>query len=196
MRGSRVAQRYRNIDLSIFALMVILFESVVVLAARKWFPGQPFTVSVVPVVVAIVMIRWGPWAAIHAVIGGAVFCYMSGGGWKQYLIYCLGNLLSLAALPLVKALGGEEKVRLDALKTLLYGLCVMLLMWAGRFLLSLVLGIGAASAAGFFATDVVSLLFTLVILWIVRRLDGVFEDQYHYLLRLRAEQEEERGGYR
>ena len=196
MRDSKAARRYRRIDLTIFALMVILFESVAVLAARKWFPGQPFTVSVVPAVAAIVMIRWGPWAAVHALLGGAVFCCMSSGGWKQYLFYCAGNLFSLAALPLVKAMGGEESVRGDVLRTLLYGLCVVLLMWAGRFLLALALGVSAAGAAGFFATDTVSLLFTLVILWIVRRLDGVFENQYHYLLRLQAEQEKERGGYR
>ena len=196
MRDSKAARRYRRIDLTIFALMVILFESVAVLAARKWFPGQPFTVSVVPAVAAIVMIRWGPWAAVHALLGGAVFCCMSSGGWKQYLFYCAGNLFSLAALPLVKAMGGEESVRGDVLRTLLYGLCVVLLMWAGRFLLALALGVSAAGAAGFFTTDTVSLLFTLVILWIVRRLDGVFENQYHYLLRLQAEQEKERGGYR
>ena len=34
---------------------------------------------------------------------------------------------------------------------------------------------------------------TLLILWIVRRLDGVFENQDHYLLRLQAEEEKERG---
>ena len=194
MKGSKAARRYRRIDLSIFALMAVLFESLIIQAETKWFPGQPYAVSVVPVVVAIVMIRWGPWAAIHAALGGAAFCYMSGGGGKQYLIYCLGNLAALGTLPLVKALGGEEKVRGEILKTLLYGLCVMLLMWAGRFLTALALGVSAASAAGFFATDVVTLLFTLVILWIVRRLDGVLENQYHYLLRLRAEQEKERGG--
>ncbi len=33
------------------------------------------------------------------------------------------------------------------------------------------------------------ILFTLVITWIVRRLDGVFEDQKHYLLRLQEERE-------
>ncbi len=193
MRGSKAAKRYRRIDLTIFALMVVLFESIVVLAARQWFPSQPFTVSVVPVVVAIVMIRWGPWAAIHAVLGGAVFCYMSGGGIRQYAVYCIGNLFSLLALFLVKGLGGEEKVRADVFRTLGYGLCVLALMEAGRFLVALLEGTPVGSAAGFFTTDVVTLLFTLVILWIVRRLDGVLENQYHYLLRLQAEEEKERG---
>ncbi len=173
--------------------MVVLFESIVVLAARKWFPGQAFTVSVVPAVTAIVMIRWGPWAAIHALLGGAAFCYMSAAEPKQYAIYCIGNLASLLALFLVKALGGEEDVRKSVYKTLAYGLGVTLLMQAGRFLTAVALGTAADLALGFFTTEAVTLLFTLLILWIVRRLDGVFENQDHYLLRLQAEEEKERG---
>ncbi|MBR3018844.1 MAG: hypothetical protein IKH57_17470 [Clostridia bacterium] len=196
MRGSKAAQRYRRIDLSIFALMVILFESVAVLAATKWFPGQPYTVSVVPAVVAVVMIRWGPWAAVHAVLGGAVFCFMSGGGIKQYAVYCAGNLFALLSLFLVKALGGEEKVRTDVWKTMLYGLCAILLMQTGRGLTALLLGTPIEGIIGFYTTDVMSLLFTLMVLWIVRRLDGVLENQYHYLLRLQAEEEKDRGGLR
>jgi hypothetical protein len=173
--------------------MVVLFESIVVLAARKWFPGQAFTVSVVPAVTAIVMIRWGPWAAIHALLGGAAFCYMSAAEPKQYAIYCIGNLFSLLALFLVKALGGEEDVRKSVYKTLAYGLGVTLLMQAGRFLIAVALGTAADLALGFFTTEAVTFLFTLLILWIVRRLDGVFENQDHYLLRLQAEEEKERG---
>ena len=193
MRESKAAQRYRQIDLTIFAFMVVLFESIVVLAARKWFPGQAFTVSVVPAVTAIVLIRWGPWAAIHALLGGAAFCFMSAAEPKQYAIYCIGNLFSLLALFLVKALGGEEEVRRSVYKTLGYGLCVTLLMQAGRFLIAVLLGTAADLALGFFTTEAVTLLFTLLILWIVRRLDGVFENQDHYLLRLQVEEEKERG---
>ena len=193
MRGSKAAQRYRQIDLTIFAFMVVLFESIVVLAARKWFPGQAFTVSVVPAVAAIVLIRWGPWAAIHALLGGAAFCFMSAAEPKQYAIYCIGNLFSLLALFLIKALGGEEDVRKSVYKTLAYGLGVTLLLQAGRFLTAVALGTAADLALGFFTTEAVTLLFTLLILWIVRRLDGVFENQDHYLLRLQAEEEKERG---
>lgn len=196
MGGSKAARRYKRIDLSIFALMVILFESVIILAETRWFPGQPYTVSVTGAIVAIVMIRWGPWAAAHAVLGGALFCFMSGGGPKQYLIYCAGNLFSLLGLLLVRGLGGEEKVRQDVMKTLLYALCVQLLMQAGRGAMAMLLGTPIEGAEAFITTDVMSLLFSLVVLWIVRRLDGVLENQYHYLLRLGEEREKERGGFR
>ena len=39
------------------------------------------------------------------------------------------------------------------------------------------------------------LLFTLVLIWIARRLDGIFEDQKHYLLRVHEQEQEERGGF-
>lgn len=196
MKGQRTVGRYRAIDLALFAVMLAVFEWIVVTASTRWFPNEPYTVSVVPVVTAIVMFRWGPWAAIHAALGGLIFCRASGGSVSQYVIYGAGNLLSLGSLLLIKALGGREKVREDVLKTLLYGLSVVLLMQLGRFTVSLFFGTAISQAVGFFTTDVISDLFTLVILWIARRLDGMLENQYHYLVRVQREQEEERGGYR
>ena len=194
MQGSKGLNRYRVIDLALFSVILCVFESVLVKASTRWFPNEPYTVTVTAAVTAIVMMRWGPWAAIHALLGGIAFCYSSGAAPRQYLIYCGGNLFSLTALLIKKRLG-EESIRTDALKTLLFGLCAAVLTEAGRTLLSLLTGTALTAALGFFTTDAVTLLFTLVIVWIVRRLDGVWEDQHHYLLRLREEQEKERGGY-
>ena len=196
MNGQRTVGRYRAIDLTLFAVMLAVFEWIVVTAATRWFPNEPYTVSVVPAVTAIVMFRWGPWAAIHAVLGGLALCRASGATGAQYVIYGAGNLLSLLSLLLIKGLGGREKTRDDVLKTLLYGLATVLLMQLGRALVSLFFGTAPAQAVAFFTTDVISDLFTLVIVWIARRLDGMLENQYHYLVRVQREQEEERGGYR
>ena len=76
-----------------------------------------------------------------------------------------------------------------------YGLLTLLLMEAGRALLSLILGASPAAAAGFFTTDIISWLFTALILWIARRLDGIMEDQKQYLHRVAQEREEEKGGF-
>ena len=65
-------------------------------------------------------------------------------------------------------------------------------MQAGRALLALLLGAAPAEAVRFFTTDSLSAVFTLVIIWIVRRLDGVYEDQRHYLSRFHQELEKER----
>ena len=195
MRRGLTVSGYRAIDLSLFALMLAVFEGVVTFASTRWFPAQPYAVSVVPAIVAIVTMRWGPWAALHAALGGALTCLFSRGTPGQYLIYGIGNLGGLIALALVKKMG-EEAIRKDALKALLFGLITVLCMDAGRALIALALGSAPPACLGFFTTDAVTWLFTLVIVWIVRRLDGVFENQHHYLLRVQREQEEERGGLR
>ena len=178
-----------------FAAMMGVFETLIVAAATRWFPAEPYTVSVVPAVTCIVMMRWGPWAGLHAVLGGLVFCLASGAQPMHYAIYGVGNLLSLAALGLIRALT-PEGIRTGVMRSLLLAAAVTLLMQAGRAAVSLVFGAPVALAAGFFTTDVITLLFTLVLIWIVRRLDGVFEEQRHYLLRIhRQEKEEEKGGF-
>lgn len=194
MKKQLTVGQYRAMDLFFFALMMVISESVILLAATRWFPNEPYTVSVVAAVVAIVMIRWGPWAAVHAVLGGVVFCLVSGAAPRQYLIYCGGNLLALPLLFFIKKQGADA-IRRDSFKTVAYGLLTLLLMEAGRALLSLILGASPAAAAGFFTTDIISWLFTALILWIARRLDGIMEDQKQYLHRVAQEREEEKGGF-
>lgn len=183
--------QYRAIDLALFAAMLAGAEWLIVLAATRWFPGQPYTLTAVPAVTAIVMMRWGPFAAIHAALGGTVFCLASGGGWQQLIIYGGGNLLGLAAMALFRA-WGKDGIRQDALRTMLFGVLTALLMQLGRAALSLLFGANMADVLRFFTTDVISLLFSAVVVWIARHQDGVFEDQKNYLLRISQEEEEEK----
>ncbi len=188
MNRGRSLSRYRSVDLFLWALLLVLFETLIIVASVRWFPGQPYTVSLVPALTAVVMVRWGPWAALHAALGGAVVCAAQGASLPQYAVYLLGNLLSLAALPLFSRYRKEKGVFPDSLSALLFGLAVLLLMQAGRFLVLLAQGSAPSLAFGCFTTEAVTDLFTLVILWIVRRLDGVLEDQVHYFRRIQAEE--------
>ena len=190
----RTVGQYRTIDLALFALIVFVGEYLVVTAAGRWFTDQLYVFSVVPVITAIVMMRWGPWAAIHAVLGGLALSWASGASPSQYAVYCLGNLLGLGALGMLRALG-KERVRQDAFLTVVFGMACCLLMQLGHALLSLLFGGTAGGMIVFFTTDVITLLFTAVVIWIARRLDGVFEDQINYLLRISKEQEEEKENF-
>jgi len=194
LQKRRTVKQYRALDLAMFALMLTVAETLAVTAARRWFPNEPYTVSVTPAITCIVMMRWGPWAGLHAALGGVIFCLTSGAGIVHYAIYGLGNLLSLAALGYVKA-ATPEGIRESVWKSLALALMVTLLMQLGRALVAVALGSAPTAALGFFTTDVITLLFTLVLIWIARRLDGIFEEQNHYLLRLRQQENEERGGY-
>ncbi len=186
MARQRSLGEYRAIDLGCFALMLALFEPLLHLAATRLFPAEPYTVSVTAAITAIVMMRWGPWAGIHAVCGGILACLLAKARWDQYLVYGLGNLLSLLALLLLKAWGKEE-TRKDVLRSIAFALVTALLMQLGRAALALALGNGMGVSLGFFTTGVVTDLFTVVVVWIARRLDGIFEDQIHYLLRIQKE---------
>ena len=183
-------KQYRGIDLAIFAAILALTEFLIVRAAKSWFPDQLYTVSVTAAVTAIVLMRWGPFAGIHAALGGLVYAWTSGGNLQQFVIYIAGNVLSMAAILLFKAFG-KEKIRKNFLLTLLFALSVIVLMQVGRGLVALIFGNGIGVIWKFITMDALSDLFTLVVVWVASRLDGVFEDQKHYLLRQQKEREEQ-----
>ena len=107
--------------------------------------------------------------------------------------YGIGNLGCLGSL-LLKWIG-SRRIREDKLYSMLFGLVTILLMQLGRALVAMALGTQLAKCVGFVTTDALSDLFTMVILYIARQLDGVFENQKDYLVRLQAEQRKEKGGF-
>ena len=108
MQTRRTLGQYRIIDLSIFAVIMMLTETLIIRAATEWFSAAAWTVSVVPAVTAIVMVRWGPWCALHAVLGGIVTVLVQKGTGTQFLIYGIGNLAALAVWPLLRKWGWES----------------------------------------------------------------------------------------
>jgi len=184
--------QYRAMDVFFLTALLCVCETLAVLAATRWFPGEPYTLSLTSAVTALVLVRWGIFAAVPALCGGLAFCLFSGAGIAQYLIYCLGNLLSLALLPLIRKIGWK-KLRENVLLTLLYGLLAAVLMQLGRAALALLLGHSFAVCLGFVTTDILSTLFSMLIVWICRRLDGMLEYQPHYLKRVQEEIERGKG---
>lgn len=190
MKNQLTFSQYRAIDLGLFALMFSLFEFIIVKVSTVGpFWDQAYTVSLAGAIVSIVYMRWGYWGGIHAALAGLLFTFYYGGRLDQYAIYIAGNLFSLLAVPaLLKK--GKETVRTGRFAWFLFPLAVCLLMQLGRASVSLLLGGSLGGATGFFTTDSLSTVFTLVIVWIARRLDGIYEDQKHYLLRIQDEQDE------
>lgn len=184
--------QYRAIDLTILLVIQAVSQTVIHFAATILYPDQLYVVSPIGAVVALVMMRWGGWAAIHAGLGGVLYALIAGGNWQHVLIYGLGNLLSMAALLSFKFLG-KDRIRSDALLTILFAFFTQLLMQLGRSGVAAVLGHPAGICLGFITTDILSGLFTMVIVWSIRRVEGLFEDQKQYLLRVQREQKNERG---
>ncbi|MCD7860053.1 MAG: hypothetical protein LUH51_07845 [Firmicutes bacterium] len=182
--------QYRAIDLTFLAAALAVSQAAISIAASTVYADQLYVVSTVAAITALVMMRWGFWAAIHAVLGGLVFVALARGGWQQYLIYGVGNLFSLLAMLLIGVFG-KEKIRQNVLLTMLFALCTQLFMQLGRAGIACLLGYGIDACLGFITTDALSILFTVCILWVARRVEGLFEDQKHYLLRVQREQQDE-----
>ena len=183
--------QYRAIDLTILSIVLAACQFVTHLATAFWFPEQLYVVSPVAGMTALIMMRWSGWAAIPAVLGGILFAALSGGNAAHFLIYGLGNLASLGGLVLFR-LWEKEQIRKDSFRAVVFAIAVQLLMQLGRAALAAALGNSAAACIGFITTDVLSILFTVLIIWTVRRIEGLFEDQKHYLLRIQKEQQVER----
>lgn len=183
-------KQYRGIDLAIWLIILSVFEYLTVMAASRWFPGELYTLSQVVVVLCIVMMRWGGYAAIHAVVGGFVFCLAQGASTGQFAVYCVGNCFAMVALVLFKAVG-KEKVRDKFYLTVLFTVAAFCGVQLGRWLVSLVFGGSFGSIVTFFMADSLSLLYAVVVVMISRRVDGLFEDQKSYLIRTEAERRKE-----
>ena len=192
MKNQITFSQYRSIDLSILMAMLGLSQYLIHMATSYWFPDQLYVVSPVAGITALVMMRWSSYAAIHACLGGILFTWLSGGGFDQYAIYGVGNLLALAMLAMFKFLG-KERVRKDVFLAIVFALGTQLLMQLGRAGVAALLGHPVEVCVRFITTDFLSCLFTALIIWIVRRVEGLFEDQKLYLLRIQEEQSVERG---
>ena len=186
MRQQLSIRQYRRIDLLLFSVILCLCESVIILAGTRWFPGEPYVMSVTGAVCAVVMFRWGSWAGIYAVLGAVLRCALYRWPLRQYAVWGIGNLLCMIALIPMKKFGWR-KIRDNTLYCMGFGLLVILLMQTGRALLTLIFTGNAAACLMHYTTDVIPTLFTVVLMWIARRVDGLLEEQRHYVTRIGRE---------
>ena len=182
-------KEYRNIDLAILAAITFVFEVIATLAAAKWFPAQPIAFSITVAMICVVMMRWSGYAAIHAAVGGFAFCAASGATIEQVLVYCIGNVFALSALLLIR-LWGKEQLRKDPFKRSMFAVTAYMGAVLGRWLVSLLFGGDLTALVVYATTDIISLLFALIVLNLLAKSDGMIEDQKTYLLRLQREKEE------
>ena len=185
-------RRYQSVDLMIWSILLLVFEFIVVKAGSVWFRNQLWTLSIIPALVAIVYMRWGVFGIFYSALGGIALCFASGASTQQYLIYTLGNMFSIVLLLMVKFIG-KEKIRESVFASIIFALASALSMQIGRGVVAALLGNGIGGVVTFITTDIISDLFALLIVCITRKLDGVFEDQISYLVRVNNE-ENDKGG--
>ena len=175
-------KQYRAIDISILVALTIIFEGIATLASAKWFAAQPVAISIGLAMICIVMMRWGWQAAIAAAAAGFVFCILSGASAQQYVIYCIGNIFALLGMVWFKVFG-KEGIRKSLWLITLFVSTAYLGQVLGRSLLAVIFGDNISTIVTFATTDIMSLVFAILVIALFRKTEGMLEDQKAYLLR-------------
>ena len=191
-------KQYRSIDVAMLCAITAFFEFIVCLATNQWFVLQAMSVSITLAMTCITTFRWGKLAIIPSLVGSISYCIAYGSvsktglSFQQISAHCLGSAFCILAVPILEKLG-KENLRKDFIKRSAFVTIVYILIAIGRCLISLLLGASINSLPAFFTVDILSLLFAIVVLTLVKDLDGVIEDQKAYILRLDRERREEEG---
>ncbi len=183
-------KQYRQIDLAILCVLTAVFEAVATMASSTWFSLQAMTVSITLAIVCITFMRWNLFAILPSFIGAFVYCTVIRGSLAQYMIYCGGSLFVVLILPLVKKFT-KDKIRNDFVIKLIFVSSAYLSIVLGRWCFSLIFEFKFNTLLAFLGTDVLSLLFAILVMVIAKNIDGLIEDQKSYLMRLEKERLEE-----
>lgn len=176
-------KQYRTTDILILVVLTIVFEGIATLATAKWFALQPVAISIGLSMVCILMMRWGWQAAFAAFAGGFTFCFLSGATLQQFAIYCIGNVFALLGMVWFKVFG-KEGIRNSLWLITLFVSTAYVGMVTGRTLLAVLFGDSLWAFVTFAATDIMTLVFAVLVICLFRKTEGMLEDQKAYLLRM------------
>ena len=182
-------KQYRTIDILILVALTTIFEGIATLATAKWFALQPVAISIGLAMICIVMMRWGIPAALAAFASGFVFCILSGATLQQFVIYCIGNGFALFGMVWFKVFG-KEGIRTSLWLVTLFVSTAYVGQVIGRSLLAIAFGDSWGAFVTFATTDIMSLVFAILVIALFRKTEGMLEDQKAYLLRLDKQKKE------
>jgi len=187
-------KQYRMMDLMIFIAMYGLCEYLVIKAATVWF-DEPYSISIMLPLLLIVMMRWDKYSIINAIAYAVLFVFYQSGNLNQYLIYLIGNLGVMLELILLKKMG-KDNIRSSFFNSMIYLLCGFVLMEVFRGIASIIIaGSDIGVILQFLMSDMLSLVFGVLVIIVVRRIDGLFVDQKRYLIELNSQKEKIDGGW-
>lgn len=176
-------------DLLLLTVITFIFELIATYATVKWFWVQAVAISITLTMTCIAMMRWSAYAVIPALAGGVAYCFASDATPQQYVIYILGNMFLMTGLLLIKFLG-KERIRESRMVLSGFVIIAYIGMALGRWLVSLLFGGNASTISLYFTAEIISLVFAVVVVNLMKKTDGMIEDQKAYLLRLEKEKNE------
>lgn len=189
--------QYRTTDMFLFAVIVAVAE-LFAFAATVWFPEEAiFSFSFMLPLALTVMMRWGWPSVFYAVGSGLIYCALHSCGWQYFLAWSVGNASIIVVLAYLIPIGKERVA-----KSWLLSLGMVLIAWAAMVLVrsavfAAATGAGYVQALAYFcgiSTDsgLLTLVMGMLSVIVIRRFDGLFEDQKAYLVRIGKMREEQR----
>ncbi|MDE5728692.1 MAG: hypothetical protein K2I20_00760 [Clostridia bacterium] len=183
-------RQYRLTDSLIFAVILAVFELILHYALIGY--SGAFTFSPLVPIVLLVIMRWGWQGVFYAVGDGILFCLLKGLGWQYYVSFGAGNAFIMVLLLAAKFLG-KEKIAGKWYFSALFVVAGWFLVAFGRTVVAACCGmdfVGTLVVQLGESSSLLSLAMAIILILVMRRFDGMFEDQKHYLKRLDAERRE------
>ena len=191
--GSRLIslRQYLLTDLFLFAVILAVFELVLHFAFKAY--RGPFVFSPMLSITLLVMMRWGWPSVFYAVLDGLLFCLLNfksaGFANLNFAVYMIGNAAVMILLLMTKFMG-RKKIAGKWYFSLLFVVAGWLAVAVGRSLVSVCFGENLFATLLSQLSDLMTLAITVLIILVMRRLDGMFEYQKSYLKRLDDERKE------
>ena len=191
--GSRLIslKQYRLTDLFLFAVILVAFDLLSYFAPIIFSGAALYYFTLTVPIVLLVMIRWGWQAALFA-IGDGIFqsVLYNPGVWQSYLSYAIGYAFILLLLIPIKFIG-KQRISGKWFFSVLFAFSGWVLLNLGVSCMQAICGynftVQLSVNFGFGANGVISLAIAVILILVFRRLDGMFEDQKHYLKRMDKE---------
>lgn len=188
--------QYKLVDILLFMVIMATFEAINVLALRQWFAESVmlFSISLMFTVSLIVLVRWNFFAAIFTVSHGLIYCGLvsiyESVSFDTYVIYAVGNSFLLLSWFLFRLIP-KEKLFSKWYFTLIYPTVAFVFVALGRTAVAVCFGYGFVdSLAGYVMPESLNIAFAAIALLILRKVDGLLEDQKSYLKRVAREKTE------
>jgi len=186
-------KQYRIIDIVLFIVIYGICEFGIIKVDSQMI-DQPYIVSLILPMMLIVLIRWDKHAIYQAIASAILFVLFQKGDIRQMIVYLSGNLgLMLLAMSFRKY--SKERITSSAFNCSVYVAAGLILMEVFRYIGILIIyhsDIGAL--VRLLATDSLTGVFSIVVILIVRKMDGLLMDQKSYLLQLQEERKTEQSG--
>ena len=193
--GSRLIslRQYCLTDLFLFAVILVAFELILHFAYQAFGGGTMFFFSPMPAIVMIVMMRWGWPSVFYAVFDGLLYCLLNlkNPNFENsfFAIYIIGNAAIMILLLMTRFMG-RKKIAGKWYFSLLFVIVGWLAVVLGRATVAACFSKNFLGAILNQLMEPMTPAISIIIILIMRRLEGMFEWQRGYLKRLDDERKE------